>query len=202
MVGAVSKDGKGQAIGWWDGQTQFQAAGARQALGSLITANPNDLTQPNYNFVKKAMMSGADGFTDGDYFTYANSAGQPVAVHNVGQAYEVSSGKYIPVGLKVTINDATYYDGVNASPHDVFADGYKLMVAARNDGAGNITMGYVVVMTGVPPWITAVVVKEAVALDLDKPMVGLQLGFLKVLRLQYLMLMRLQVKFYPITHYQ
>ncbi len=150
VVGAVSKDGKGQAIGWWDGQTQFQAAGARQALGSLITANPNDLTQPNYNFVKKAMMSGADGFTDGDYFTYANSAGQPVAVHNVGQAYEVSSGKYIPVGLKVTINDATYYDGVNPAPRDAFSDGYKLMVAARNDGAGNITMGYVVVMTGVP----------------------------------------------------
>ena len=145
-VGAVSKTGQGQSIGWWDGQTSY----AGTALGSLTTANPSDLSQPNYNFVHKAMMSSADGFTDADNFNYINSPGQYAGIHNVGQAYEKSTGKYIPIGLKVTINDATYYDGVNAAPRDVFTDGYKLMVAARNDGAGNITLGYVVVMTGVP----------------------------------------------------
>ncbi len=149
-VGSKSKDGKGQAIGWYDGQTQFQADGARESLGSLKAADPADLTLPNYNFINTAIMSGADGFTDADYYTFANSPGQAVAVHNVGQAFDVKAGKYIPIGIKVTIDDATYYDTNTAStPKDVFSDGYKLLVTARNDGRGNITLGYVVVMTGV-----------------------------------------------------
>ena len=94
-------------------------------------------------------MSGADGFTDSDYFTYIGTAGQPFAIHNVGQAFEASTGKFVPVGIKITVNDAKYYDGVNADPKDVFGDGYKLLATARNDGRGNITVGYVVVMTGV-----------------------------------------------------
>lgn len=150
-VGAKSKDGKGQAVGWYNGQTEFQAEGARDSLGSLKAADPADMSKPNYNFVHKAMMSDDDGFKDEDYFTYANAAGQAVGIHNVGQAYQVSTGKYVPIGLKITINDAHYYDSNEATtPKDVFGDGYKLMVAARNDGRGNITLGYVVVMTGVP----------------------------------------------------
>ena len=148
-VGSKTSDGKGQAIGWYDGQTQFQKDGSRQTLGSLQSASPSDLSQPNYNFVRKAIMSGADGFTDSDYFTYIGTAGQPFAIHNVGQAFEASTGKFVPVGIKITVNDAKYYDGVNADPKDVFGDGYKLLATARNDGRGNITVGYVVVMTGV-----------------------------------------------------
>lgn len=145
-VGAKSKDGKGQAVGWYDGQTNYKGSN----LGSLKTADPSDLSQPNYNFVHKAMMSSADGFTDSDNFNYATKAGTTLFIHNVGQAYEVSSGKYISIGLGITVNDAKYYDTNTAStPKDVFGDGYKLMVAARNDGRGNITLGYVVVMNGV-----------------------------------------------------
>lgn len=92
----------------------------------------------------------SDGFQDSDNFNYADGSGQYVGIHNVGQAFEVSSGKYVPIGIKVTIQDATYYDSSDSTtPRDVFGDGYKLMVAARNDGSGNITLGYVVVMTGV-----------------------------------------------------
>ena len=146
-VGAKSKDGKGQAVGWYNGQTNYKGTN----LDSLKTADPADLTLPNYNFVHKAMMSNDDGFKDSDHFNMANKAGETLFIHNVGQAYEVSTGKYIPIGLGITINDAHYYDSSDATtPKDVFGDGYKLLVAARNDGRGNITLGYVVVMTGVP----------------------------------------------------
>ncbi len=144
-VGAVDSDGNGQKVGWYNGQTSY----AGSSLGSLASANPADLSIPNYNFVKNAIMS-SDGFQDTDNFNYVDGAGQYVGIHNVGQAFEVSSGKYVPIGVKVTINDATYYDSKDATtPRDVFGDGYKLMVAARNDGNGNITLGYVVAMTGV-----------------------------------------------------
>ena len=145
-VGSKSKDGKGQAVGWYDGQTKYNGT----TLGSLATANPADLTLPNYNFIKTAIMSSADGFTDSDNYNFVESAGEYVGVHNVGQAFDVKSGKYIPIGIKVKINDATYYDNnTTSTAKDVFGDGYKLMVTARNDGRGNITLGYVVVMTGV-----------------------------------------------------
>ncbi len=144
-VGAMDSDGKGQKVGWYNGQTSY----AGSSLGSLASANPTDLSIPNYNFVKNAIMS-SDGFQDSDNFNYVDGAGQYVGIHNVGQAFEVSSGKYVPIGIKVTIQDATYYDSSDSTtPRDVFGDGYKLMVAARNDGSGNITLGYVVVMTGV-----------------------------------------------------
>lgn len=149
-VGAVQTDSSGnitagQKVGWYDGQTSY----AGQSLGSLASANPADLTQPNYLFVKNAIMKN-DGFTDSDNYNDVTAPGQYVGIHNVGQAFESSTGKYVPIGIKVTINDATYYDSSSAtSPRDVFSDGYKLMVAARNDGKGNITLGYVVVMTGV-----------------------------------------------------
>ncbi|AWN67103.1 cell wall anchor protein (plasmid) [Lactococcus lactis subsp. lactis] len=146
-VGAKSKEGKGQAIGWYNGQTTYNGT----SLGSLKGADPADLSQPNYNFVHKAMMTDADGFQDSDNFNMVSSSGEYVGIHNVGQAYQVSTGKYIPIGLKVTINDAKYYDSNEATtPKDVFGDGYKLLVSSRNDGRGNITLGYVVVMTGVP----------------------------------------------------
>ena len=144
-VGAMDSDGKGQKVGWYNGQTSYAGA----SLGSLASANSSDLSIPNYNFVKNAIMS-KDGFQDSDNFNYVDGAGQYVGIHNVGQAFEVSSGKYVPIGIKVTIQDATYYDSSDSTtPRDVFGDGYKLMVAARNDGSGNITLGYVVVMTGV-----------------------------------------------------
>lgn len=144
-VGAVDSDGNGQKVGWYNGQTSYSGS----TLGSLASADPADLSIPNYLFVKNAIMT-SDGFTDSDNYNYVNGAGQYVGVHNVGQAFEVSSGQYVPIGIKVTINDATYYDSSGATtPRDVFGDGYKLMVTARNDGSGNITLGYVVVMTGV-----------------------------------------------------
>lgn len=146
-VGAKSKDGKGQAVGWYNGQTNYKGT----SLGSLKAADPADMSQPNYNFVHKAMMSEDDGFQDSDNFNFANKPDTTLFIHNVGQAYEVSSGKYISIGLGITVKDAKYYDSNEATtPKDVFGDGYKLMVAARNDGRGNITLGYVVVMTGVP----------------------------------------------------
>lgn len=145
FVGAKSTDGKGQAIGWYDGQTRYNGT----PLSNLKSADPSDLSQPNYNFVHRAIMTGEDGFTDSDNFNYIESAGQYFGIHNVGQAFEVSTGKYIPIGVKITINDARYYDGVVSSPRNVFQDGYKLLATARNDGRGNISVGYVVVMTGV-----------------------------------------------------
>ena len=145
-VGSKSKDGKGQAVGWYDGQTKYSGT----SLESLKSADPADLSQPNYNFVHKAIMSDADGFTDTDNFNFVSNPGEYVGIHNVGQAFDVKNDKYVPIGVKVTIDDAKYYDSNEATtPKDVFGDGYKLMVAARNDGRGNITLGYVVVMNGV-----------------------------------------------------
>ncbi|AYF99861.1 LPXTG cell wall anchor domain-containing protein [Lactococcus allomyrinae] len=153
-VGAAkyASDGKtiiaGQPLGWYDGQTQYPVINGG-TFGSLLTADPSDLSQPNYNFVNVAIMQ-KDGFTDSDNFNYITAPGQAVPIYDVGEAYETSTGKFIPVGLKIKINDATYYDsGSSTTPRDVFSDGYKLMVAARNDGNGNITLGYVVVMNGV-----------------------------------------------------
>lgn len=144
-VGAVNQAGQGQALGWYDGQTTYNG----QSFGSLVTADPSDLNTPNYNFVKKAIMD-KDGFIDSDNFNYVTSAGQSLAIHNIGEAYEASTGKFVPVGIKVTVNDATYYDSSDSStPRDVFADGYKLLFGARDDGKGNITMGALVVMNGV-----------------------------------------------------
>jgi hypothetical protein len=52
--------------------------------------------------------------------------------------------------MKVTINDATYYDSATSStPRNVFGDGFRLLVGARNNG-GTITLGYMVSMDGIP----------------------------------------------------
>ncbi|MCJ7969453.1 MAG: hypothetical protein MUW51_11245 [Lactococcus lactis] len=60
-------------VGWYNGKTSYAGA----SLGSLASANPADLSIPNYNFVKNAIMS-SDGFQDVDNFNYINGAGQYV----------------------------------------------------------------------------------------------------------------------------
>lgn len=52
--------------------------------------------------------------------------------------------------MEVKVNGATYYDSESSNtPRDVFADKFRLLVAVRNNN-GNITLGYMVSMDGIP----------------------------------------------------
>ena len=142
FIAGDTHDGTGgQAIGWHS-NTSYAGTPISQA-DSLV----NGTQGLSYHTIHYG-MGVKDGFQDTDKFNYV-SQGQYVAVHNVGTAYNVKTGKNIPVGLKLTVNDATYYDSRSSStPRNVFGDGFRLLVGARNNG-GTLTFGAMVSMDGI-----------------------------------------------------
>lgn len=142
IVGDTHDGTGGQAVGWHGGTSY---AGTAISDADTLVNGSQGLS---YQTIRHGLML-QDGFQTGDKFNYV-SKGQFVAIHNVGTAYDVKAKKNIPIGMKVTINDATYYDSKNSqTPRNVFNDGFRLLVGARNNG-GTITLGYMVSMDGIP----------------------------------------------------
>ncbi|WP_285121781.1 SpaA isopeptide-forming pilin-related protein [Lactococcus petauri] len=138
-----TQDGTGGKPIAWNSSTTY--AGTAISNANSLISGANGLSYDTIHYG----MGISDGFQDGDKFNYLKQ-GQAIAIHNVGTAYNVKTGKNIPVGMKVTINDATYYDSTtSSSPRNVFGDGFRLLVGARNNG-GTITLGYMVSMDGIP----------------------------------------------------
>lgn len=138
-----TQDGTGGKPIAWNSSTSYAGTAISNANSLINGANGLSYDTIHYG------MGISDGFQDGDKFNYLKQ-GQAIAIHNVGTAYNVKTGKNIPVGMKVTINDATYYDSTtSSSPRNVFGDGLRLLVGARNNG-GTITLGYMVSMDGIP----------------------------------------------------
>lgn len=138
-----TQDGTGGKPIAWNSSTSYAGTAISNANSLINGANGLSYDTIHYG------MGISDGFQDGDKFNYLKQ-GQAIAIHNVGTAYNVKTGKNIPVGMKVTINDATYYDSTtSSSPRNVFGDGFRLLVGARNNG-GTITLGYMVSMDGIP----------------------------------------------------
>lgn len=138
-----TQDGTGGKPVAWNSKTSYTGTAISNA-DSLVSGN-NGLSYDTIHYG----MGISDGFQDGDKFNYLKK-GQAIAIHNIGTAYNVKSGKNVPIGMKVTVNDATYYDSQTTStPRNVFGDGFRLLVGARNNG-GTITLGYMVSMDGIP----------------------------------------------------
>lgn len=142
FIAGDTHDGTGgQAIGWHS-NTSYAGTPISQA-DSLV----NGTQGLSYHTIHYG-MGVKDGFQDTDKFNYV-SQGQEVNVKNVGTAYNVKTGKNIPVGLALKINDAAYYDSRSSStPRNVFGDGFRLLVGARNNG-GTLTFGAMVSMDGI-----------------------------------------------------
>lgn len=138
-----TQDGTGGKAVAWNSSTSY--------AGTAIS-NANSLVNGAHGLSYDTIHYGMgihDGFQDGDKFNYV-SKGQEVAIKNVGTAYDVKAGKNIPVGLALKINDATYFDSTSSTiPRNVFGDGFRLLVGARNNN-GTITLGYMVSMDGIP----------------------------------------------------
>ncbi|WP_442773761.1 SpaA isopeptide-forming pilin-related protein [Lactococcus hircilactis] len=142
IAGDVHDGTGGQSIGWNSNTTY---------AGTSI-ANANSLVSGNTGIASATIMtslgSTADGFQSSDNFNYVGK-GQYIDIHNIGTAYNTQTKQNVPISMEVTINDATMYDAVGDSTiYNVFSQGYRLLVAARNVG-GNITLGYMVSMDGV-----------------------------------------------------
>lgn len=142
FIAGDTHDGTGgQAIGW---HSNTSYAGTPIAQADTLVNGTQGLSYHTIHYG----MGVKDGFQDTDKFNYV-SQGQEVNVKNVGTAYNVKTGKNIPVGLALKINDATYYDSRSSStPRNVFGDGFRLLVGARNNG-GTLTFGAMVSMDGI-----------------------------------------------------
>lgn len=142
IVGDTHDGTGGQAVGW-HGSTSYAGTAISDA-DTLI----NGTRGLSYQTIRHGLML-QDGFQAGDKFNYV-SKGQEVSIKNVGTAYDVKAGKNVPIGMAIRINDATYYDSRSSqTPRNVFNDGFRLLVGARNNG-GTITLGYMVSMDGIP----------------------------------------------------
>ncbi|GAB7391168.1 MSCRAMM family protein [Lactococcus garvieae] len=138
-----TQDGTGGKPVAWNSSTSY--AGTAISNANSLVSGSSGLSHDTIYYG----MGISDGFQDGDKINYLKK-GQAIAIHNIGTAYDVKTGKNIPIGMKVTINDATYYDSATTStPRNVFGDGFRLLVGARNNG-GTITLGYMVSMDGIP----------------------------------------------------
>ncbi|MEY8538274.1 prealbumin-like fold domain-containing protein [Lactococcus muris] len=144
IVGDTHDGTGGKEVGW------HSNTGVDSTWVSI--ANANSLVNGSHGLSSDTIRYGMglkDGFKASDKIHYV-SKGQELHIKNVGTAYDVKAGKNIPVGLAIKINDATYYDSrTSQSPRNVFNDGFRLLVGARNNG-GTITLGYMVSMDGVP----------------------------------------------------
>lgn len=141
VVGDTIDGSGGKNVGWHDNTTY--AGTAISDANSKVNGNSGlSYWSIYYGMGKK------DGFQDGDKFNYVGK-GQEVAIKNVGTAYNTATKKHVPIGMAVKINDATYYDSTTSTtPRNVFDDGFRLLVAGRNNG-GNVTLGYMVSMDGI-----------------------------------------------------
>ncbi|QSR09918.1 MULTISPECIES: SpaA isopeptide-forming pilin-related protein [Lactococcus] len=138
-----TQDGTGGKPVAWNSSTSY--AGTTISNANSLVNGANGLS---YDTIHHGMGI-SDGFQDGDKFNYV-SKGQEVAVKNVGTAYDVKTGKNIPIGLALKVNDATYFDSTTSTtPRNVFGDGFRLLLGARNEG-GTITFGVMVSMDGIP----------------------------------------------------
>lgn len=138
-----TQDGTGGKPVAWNSLTSY--AGTTISNANSLVNGANGLF---YDTIHHGMGI-SDGFQDGDKFNYV-SKGQEVAVKNVGTAYDVKTGKNIPIGLALKVNDATYFDSTTSTtPRNVFGDGFRLLLGARNEG-GTITFGVMVSMDGIP----------------------------------------------------
>jgi len=138
-----TQDGTGGKPVAWNSSTSY--AGTAISNANSLVNGANGLSYDTIHYG----MGISDGFQDGDKFNYV-SKGQEVAVKNVGTAYDVKTGKNIPIGLALKVNDATYFDSATSTtPRNVFGDGFRLLLGARNEG-GTITFGVMVSMDGIP----------------------------------------------------
>jgi hypothetical protein len=138
-----TQDGTGGKPVAWNSSTSYAGTSISNA-DSLV----NGASGLSYDTIHYGMGI-SDGFQDGDKFNYV-SQGQEVSIKNVGTAYDVKAGQNIPIGMAIKINDATYYDSTTTqTPRNVFGDGFRLLVGARNNN-GTITLGYMVSMDGIP----------------------------------------------------
>ncbi len=144
IVGDTHDGTGGQAVGWHSNTGVDSTWVPIANANSQITGN-SGLSSDTIRYG----MGLKDGFKDSDKIHYVFK-GQELHIKNVGTAYDVKAGKNIPIGLAITIDNATYYDSrASQSPRNVFDDGFRLLVGARNNG-GTITLGYMVSMDGVP----------------------------------------------------
>jgi LPXTG-motif cell wall-anchored protein len=142
IVGDTQDGASGKPVAW-NSSTSYAGTSISNA-DSLV----NGASGLSYDTIHYGMGI-SDGFQDGDKFNYV-SKGQEVAIKNVGTAYDVKAGGNIPVGLALKIEDATYFDSATSTtPRNVFGDGFRLLVGARNNN-GTITLGYMVSMDGIP----------------------------------------------------
>lgn len=138
-----TQDGTGGKPVAWNSSTSY--AGTTISNANSLVNGANGLS---YDTIHHGMGI-SDGFQDEDKFNYV-SKGQEVAVKNVGTAYDVKTGKNVPIGLALKVNDATYFDSATSTtPRNVFGDGFRLLLGARNEG-GTITFGVMVSMDGIP----------------------------------------------------
>ncbi|MFK4926722.1 collagen binding domain-containing protein [Lactococcus garvieae] len=135
----------GQAVGW---NTNTSVSNSWIAIRDA-DSNVNGASGLSYDTIHYGLGTN-DGYQDGDKYNYVSGKGQTFSIKNVGTAYDTKAKKNVPVSMEVRINDATYYDSETAtSPRGVFDDNFRLLVAARNNN-GNITLGYMVSMDGIP----------------------------------------------------
>lgn len=138
-----TQDGTGGKPVAWNSSTSY--AGTAISNANSLVNGANGLSYDTIHYG----MGISDGFQDNDKFNYVTK-GQEINIKNIGTAYNVKTGKNVPIGMAVKINDATYYDSATTStPRNVFGDGFRLLVGARNNG-GTITLGYMVSMDGIP----------------------------------------------------
>lgn len=138
-----TQDGTGGKPVAWNSSTTY--AGTAISNANSLVNGANGLSYDTIHYG----MGISDGFQDNDKFNYV-SKGQEINIKNIGTAYNVKTGKNVPIGMAVKINDATYYDSTTSTtPRNVFGDGFRLLVGARNNG-GTITLGYMVSMDGIP----------------------------------------------------
>ncbi|WP_341485213.1 SpaA isopeptide-forming pilin-related protein (plasmid) [Lactococcus garvieae] len=135
----------GKAIGW-NSNTSLSDSWLTISDADNHTSGASGLSYQTIHYG----LGTADGYQDSDKYNYISSKGQTFKVKNVGTAYDTKTKKNVPVSMEVKVNGATYYDSESSStPRDVFGDGFRLLVAARNNN-GNITLGYMVSMDGIP----------------------------------------------------
>lgn len=141
VVGDTIDGSGGKNVGWHD-NTTYAGTAISDANSKVNGTSGLSYWSIYYGMGKK------DGFQDGDKFNYVGK-GQEVAIKNVGTAYNTATKKHVPIGMAIKINDATYYDSTTSTtPRNVFDDGFRLLVAGRNNG-GNVTLGYMVSMDGI-----------------------------------------------------
>lgn len=141
VVGDTIDGSGGKNVGWHD-NTTYAGTAISDANSKINGTSGLSYWSIYYGMGKK------DGFQDGDKFNYVGK-GQEVAIKNVGTAYNTATKKHVPIGMAIKINDATYYDSTTSTtPRNVFDDGFRLLVAGRNNG-GNVTLGYMVSMDGI-----------------------------------------------------